>query len=79
MKKWIISLLIFISFYVQALFATDVIRITNGEWAPYLSNKLPNKGFASHIVREAFAAVEIEVKYGFFPWKRSYKLAKEGT
>lgn len=58
--------------------AGETVRLTNGEWAPYLSQNLPHHGFASHIVTAAFNAVNIEVKYRFFPWKRSYKLAREG-
>lgn len=58
--------------------AKEVISITNGSWPPYLSNKLPHYGFASHVVSEAFALVGISVEYGFFPWKRSYAYAKAG-
>jgi len=57
---------------------STTIRLTNGEWEPYLSKKLPHNGFASHIVTEAFALVGIKVEYNFFPWSRAYKLAKEG-
>ncbi len=46
--------------------------------APYLSAELPHYGFASHLVEEAFAAVDIDVEYGFFPWQRSYNYAREG-
>lgn len=60
------------------VWARERVRLTNGEWAPYLSERLPHYGAASHIVNEAFAAVGIATQYGFFPWKRSYKLAKEG-
>ena len=77
MKK----LLIFLSLvvlHVSPAAAKQKVRITNGEWAPYLSEHLPHFGFASHIVEEAFNQVGIEVQYGFFPWKRSYKLALEG-
>jgi len=58
---------------------SETIRLTNGEWQPYLSKDTPHYGFASHIVTEAFELVGVEVEYGFFPWKRSYKIAKEGT
>ena len=34
------------------------IRLTNGEWQPYLSKDVPHYGFASHIVTEAFALAE---------------------
>ncbi len=56
----------------------NTIRLTNGEWQPLMSKDAPHHGIASHIVTEAFALVEVEVEYGFFPWKRSFKLAKDG-
>ncbi len=59
--------------------ANERIRLTNGEWPPYLSEKLPHNGAASQIVHEAFAAVGIDVEYCFFPWKRAYNLAINGT
>lgn len=58
--------------------ARDHVVLSNGEWAPYLSENLPHYGAASHIVQAAFAAVDVEVRYEFYPWKRSYKLALEG-
>ena len=57
---------------------SKTIRLTNGEWQPFLSKEVPHQGFASHIVTEAFALVGVEVEYSFFPWARSYKLAKDG-
>ena len=73
----------FITLSILLIFAANInsaerIRITNGEWAPYLSEHLPKNGFASDIVREVFARMGIEVIYGFFPWKRSYHLAQKG-
>ncbi len=56
---------------------SKTIRLTNGEWQPYLSKDTPHRGFASHIVIEAFALVGVEVEYGFFPWKRSFKIEPE--
>lgn len=57
----------------------ETIRLTNGEWQPYLSKDVPHYGIASHIITEAFAQVGVEVEYGFFPWSRAMKLAKEGS
>lgn len=59
--------------------ADEKVRITNGEWKPYLSKSLPENGAASLIVKEAFAAAGVPVEYGFFPWKRAFRLAKEGV
>lgn len=54
------------------------IRITTGDWPPYTSESAPFYGVASHIVMEAFAEVDIVVDFGFFPWTRAMKLARDG-
>lgn len=74
-QMWLATLLLAIA---AASFAEETIRITNGEWPPYLSIKSPYHGLASHIVSEAFALEGVKPEYGFFPWKRSYKLAESG-
>ena len=58
--------------------ALKTIRITNGEWPPYLGEQLPGYGIASKIITEAFAESGFKVEYGFFPWHRSLELAKTG-
>lgn len=59
-------------------FAEETIRITSGEWPPYLSQDLKYDGFVSRIIVEAFKAEKVTVEFGFFPWSRSFHLAKEG-
>ena len=54
------------------------IRITNGEWAPYLGEKLSEYGIVSQVITEAFASSGIKVQYGFFPWPRAIGIAQEG-
>ena len=77
--SFVLAIGLALSCSVGALAQTqDTIRLTNGEWPPFLSEHAPHHGFASHIITEAFALVGVEVEYGFFPWKRSFKLAKEG-
>lgn len=58
--------------------ATETIRLTTGEWPPYLSEELKHYGFVSHIVKEAFELEGIKVEYIFRPWKRAYKDALVG-
>lgn len=43
--------------------AAEQIYITNGEWPPYLSQRLPNFGLASQIVNEAFSAEQVDVRW----------------
>ncbi len=54
------------------------IRITNGDWDPYLSSKAFEYGLASHIISEAFKLEGIDIQWGFFPWKRAFENAKAG-
>ncbi len=68
-----------LSWNVGALAQTqNTIRLTDGEWPPFLSEHAPHYGYATHVVTEAFLHVGVKVEYGFFPWKRSMKLAREG-
>ncbi len=73
---WAFLLLLLLS---TNLFAEETVRLTSGEWPPYLSKDSKHYGFASHIVTEAFAQVGIRVEYGFRPWKRAYLLAQRGA
>ena len=78
MKKMIIAIVLLILAISSLGVADETIRLTNGEWPPYLSENLKHNGVASHIVESAFKNVGVTVKYGFFPWKRAYILAERG-
>ncbi len=54
------------------------IRITNGDWDPYLSSKAFEYGLTSHMISEAFKLEGIDIEWGFFPWKRALENAREG-
>jgi polar amino acid transport system substrate-binding protein len=69
--------LAFVFFAVPSARA-DQIRISGGEWQPYISEHAPHYGFAAHLIAEAFAQVGIDVEWGFFPWARSIKVAQDG-
>lgn len=78
MRMIALLILSFMSMGFQAIAGEQVV-LSNGEWAPYLSESLPHYGAASHIVEEAFSAAGVNTRYQFYPWKRSYKLAREGV
>ncbi|OUR95971.1 hypothetical protein A9Q81_13335 [Gammaproteobacteria bacterium 42_54_T18] len=59
--------------------ANETVRITNGEWPPYLSKALKHHGVASHIIVESFKPQKIDVEWVFFPWKRAFRNAQHGT
>ncbi|VXB70436.1 substrate-binding periplasmic protein [Pseudomonas sp. 8O] len=58
--------------------AAEQVRLTNGEWPPYLGETLPHHGVVSRIVAEAFALQGVEVQWEFHPWARSLKMAEQG-
>ena len=76
--KAILATLLCLVLAMQTASANETVRLTNGDWQPLMSKNGPHHGIASHIVTEAFALVGVEVKYGFFPWNRSMKLAQDG-
>ncbi|WP_313513220.1 transporter substrate-binding domain-containing protein [Pseudomonas sp.] len=78
MRQSLMSLL----FASLALFdgsaGAEEIRLTNGEWSPYLGQQLPYNGVASRIVSEAFALEGVQVQWEFLPWARALHLAEQG-
>ncbi len=77
MKNKIFALIILLLFSFN-VHASETVRITNGEWPPWLSKDLVHSGVVSHIVTEAFALEGVKVEYGFFPWARGKLLAEKG-
>ncbi|WP_018692249.1 substrate-binding periplasmic protein [Algicola sagamiensis] len=49
------------------------IVLTNGEWAPFLGQALPDNGLTSKLVTNVFEKMGYQVKYKFFKsWARAY-------
>lgn len=65
-------------FILQPALAKQVVKLSTGEWAPYISENLEGKGILSQITSEAFAAKDIDVTFDFFPWGRATQLSKSG-
>jgi len=60
------------------VFANETVRLAIGDWAPYTSATDAKCKILENVVSEAFKLEGIEVIYEYFPWKRSYALAKSG-
>lgn len=69
---------ILLNLLCHGLAVAEPVRLTNGEWPPYLGEHLPHNGVASRIVAEAFALQGIDVRWEFHPWARSLQLAERG-
>jgi len=52
----------------------ETITLATLEWPPYVADKLPQQGGEAAVVRAAFQAVGIDVRFEFMPWTRAIKL-----
>ncbi len=73
-----VAALLCLLFFAASASNAEQIRLTTGEWPPYQSELLEHGGVATRIVTEAFEMEGLTVEYGYFPWKRSLKLAETG-
>ena len=78
MKTIKLMIIFFLLSCYSSVFAGEAIRITIGEWSPFISKELPHYGIVPHIISEIFNEAGVKVKYGFFPWARSLYLVKAG-
>ncbi len=58
--------------------AGESIPVATGEWAPYVSEHLDNRGFLVEILSEVFDQMEVDVEYRFYPWRRCYDSVTAG-
>lgn len=79
--KNLVFYIIFSVIFISPGFAqsTHTVKITSSEWPPYLSKDLEDGGIALQVIKEAFAYEGIDVEYGWYPPKRSYRIALKGT
>lgn len=72
---------IFVFFLFISSFSSvqaETVKIATGEWAPYISEKLPGGGPVSEIISAAFKAEGIDVEFKYYSWKRAMKEIKTG-
>jgi polar amino acid transport system substrate-binding protein len=48
------------------------LKISAGEWPPFLGEHLPDNGTAAVLIRELFANAGYRVEFHFLPWARAY-------
>jgi len=74
-----ISIFFVIIFSLSVSVYSEEVTLANGDWEPYLSEKLPHYGYASHLVSEAFNVMGVSVKYEFYPWARAESMVEDGA
>ncbi len=77
MKKHILSVLAGMVLSTQALLAQD-LNLAATEYPPFYGADLPDNGFMTEIVTEAFDRAGYGAKVSFLPWKRAFEGTQEG-
>ena len=75
--------IIFMMVALIALLAADaraaqLIRLATAEREPYIGLNLPNHGYVSELVTEAFKRVGYDVEIAFYPWARAVMKVEKG-
>lgn len=74
MKKWLF-LLWSVSASVQAVVA-EPVRLASLDWPPYTGHQLEQQGETSILLRQVFAAMQLEVQTEFLPWSRAIRASE---
>lgn len=77
MKKRILSVMFGAILSAQALAAQD-LSLAATEWPPFYGSELPDNGFMTEIVTEAFERAGYTSDVAFLPWKRAFEGARDG-
>ncbi|MBB1517684.1 substrate-binding periplasmic protein [Aquipseudomonas guryensis] len=56
----------------------EELRISVGDWPPYLSAELKHGGVIAHLISDLFADEGYRVNFQFLPWPRAYAAAAAG-
>ncbi len=54
------------------------LKISVGDWPPYLASDLKHNGVIAHLISDLFADEGYRVKFEFLPWPRAYSSAAAG-
>jgi len=73
-KKWLF-LLWSVSASVQAVVA-EPVRLASLDWPPYTGHQLEQQGETSILLRQVFAAMQLEVQTEFLPWSRAIRASE---
>jgi polar amino acid transport system substrate-binding protein len=73
-KKWLLMLCLWPT-CILAL--SDPIRLASLDWPPYTGHQLEQQGETSVLVRQVFAAMQLEVQTEFLPWSRAIRASEK--
>ncbi len=76
-KKMMLSFMLIILIFVSPAVAKDFEFLT-GDWAPYVSEKMPEGGPTPQIIKAALEAVGHTASFKYVPWSRTEVMTQKG-
>ena len=73
-----IKYILLVNILFTGILNAKTVTISTGEWEPWISENLKKQGVAIDIVTSILKSQGMDSKIVFYPWKRSYSLAKKG-
>jgi polar amino acid transport system substrate-binding protein len=70
-----LSWLFFLSAFAQA--ETEPVRLASLDWPPYTGHQLAHQGETTVLLRQVFAAMQLEVQTEFLPWSRAIRASEK--
>ncbi|POZ63105.1 substrate-binding periplasmic protein [Chromobacterium alticapitis] len=75
--KALLALLLSLCCWAAPAPAAELL-ISTGEYAPWCGEQLPEFGFVSRVVKEAFSREGVQVRFRFMPWARALEALRNG-
>lgn len=80
MRSIFVFLLSIFSFSLASNADDQTVRLTIGDWKPFIEQRdEAAHGIAVSVVEAAFQESDYSVEWGFFPWARAYALSEVGS
>lgn len=70
MRRILLAVLLIFQLLPDAPSFAQEFSVVAGEWPPYTSSSMPNKGLASEIVQQAMQHAGLESRLTILPWRR---------
>lgn len=81
LKKSLLVIALLQCFFALQVYADDThktVKITAGDWPPFIGQKLEGYGVVAQTITQVFALEGYEVTFTFYPWARAYEKAQSG-
>ncbi|WP_019615391.1 substrate-binding periplasmic protein [Psychromonas ossibalaenae] len=78
-NSWIFLISLLFALLSFKVISNETVVFAIGEWPPYVSQTNSTDKIAEVIVSEALNLEGVDVKYEYFPWKRSLERVEDGT